>query len=160
RRRRRRCLRPSREQRRRAAAAAALRRGRVSSTAGPTRRASCTGLIAWTRCPSSTGRRGRRRHRPERARGLAEAARVILVPRLYALFLPVAGLLTVAPGPDTVFVLGAGVGGGARGGLLASAGVMTGLLVHLSLALVGVSALIAASPLAFDALRWAGAAYL
>ncbi|MGH7305902.1 MAG: LysE family translocator [Candidatus Rokuibacteriota bacterium] len=37
---------------------------------------------------------------------------------------------------------------------------MTGLLVHLSLALVGVSALIAASPLAFDLLRWAGAAYL
>jgi threonine/homoserine/homoserine lactone efflux protein len=37
---------------------------------------------------------------------------------------------------------------------------MTGLLVHLSLALVGVSALIAASPVAFEALRWAGAAYL
>jgi threonine/homoserine/homoserine lactone efflux protein len=37
---------------------------------------------------------------------------------------------------------------------------MTGLLVHLSLALVGISALIAASPVAFEALRWAGAAYL
>jgi threonine/homoserine/homoserine lactone efflux protein len=59
-----------------------------------------------------------------------------------------------------MFVLGAGLGGGARGGLLASAGIMTGLLVHLALALVGVSALIASSPLAFDALRWAGAAYL
>jgi len=85
---------------------------------------------------------------------------VILDPQLYALFLTAALLLTLAPGPDTMFVLGAGLGGGARGGLLASAGVMTGLLVHLSLALVGVSALIAASPLAFDALRWAGAAYL
>jgi threonine/homoserine/homoserine lactone efflux protein len=59
-----------------------------------------------------------------------------------------------------MFVLGAGLGGGARGGLLASAGVMTGLLIHLSLALGGVSALIAASPLAFDVVRWAGAAYL
>jgi threonine/homoserine/homoserine lactone efflux protein len=59
-----------------------------------------------------------------------------------------------------MFVLGAGLGGGSRGGLLASAGIMTGLLVHLALALVGVSALIAASPLAFDMLRWAGAAYL
>jgi len=85
---------------------------------------------------------------------------VILDPQLYALFLTAARLLTLAPGPDTMFVLGAGVGGGARGGLLASAGVMTGLLVHLSLALVGASALIAASPVAFDALRWAGAAYL
>jgi len=81
-------------------------------------------------------------------------------PQLYALFLTAALLLTLAPGPDTMFVLGAGLGGSARGGLLASAGIMTGLLVHLALALVGVSALIAASPLAFDALRWAGAAYL
>jgi len=85
---------------------------------------------------------------------------MILDPQLYALFLMAALLLTLAPGPDTMFVLGAGLGGGARGGLLASAGIMTGLLVHLSLALVGVSALIAASPLAFDVLRWAGAAYL
>jgi len=59
-----------------------------------------------------------------------------------------------------MFVLGAGLGGGQRGGLLASAGIMTGLLVHLALALVGVSALITASPLAFDILRWAGVAYL
>ena len=85
---------------------------------------------------------------------------MILDPQLYALFLTAALVLTLAPGPDTMFVLGAGLGGGARSGLLASAGVMTGLLVHLTLALVGVSALIAASPLAFDALRWAGAAYL
>ncbi len=85
---------------------------------------------------------------------------MILDPQLYVLFVTAALLLTLAPGPDTMFVLGAGLGGGARGGLLASAGIMTGLLVHLTLALVGVSALIAASPLAFDVLRWAGAAYL
>jgi len=85
---------------------------------------------------------------------------VILDPQLYALFLTAALLLTLAPGPDTMFVLGAGLGGGARGGLLASAGIMTGLLVHLALAVLGMSALIAASPLAFDVLRWAGAAYL
>src|SRR5437660_1551031 len=46
------------------------------------------------------------------------------------LFLTAALLLTLAPGPDTMFVLGAGLGGGPRGGLLASAGIMTGLLVH------------------------------
>jgi threonine/homoserine/homoserine lactone efflux protein len=85
---------------------------------------------------------------------------VLLDPQLYALFLAAALLLTLAPGPDTMFVLGASLGGGARGGLLAAAGIMTGLLVHLALAVVGVSALIAASPLAFDMLRWAGAAYL
>ena len=85
---------------------------------------------------------------------------MILDPQLYVLFLTAAFLLTLAPGPDTMLVLGAGLGSGARGGLLASAGIMTGLLVHLPLALVGVSALIAASPLAFDMLRWAGVAYL
>jgi len=85
---------------------------------------------------------------------------VILDPQLYALFLTAALLLTLAPGPDTMFVLGASLGSGARGGLLASAGIMTGLLVHLALAVAGVSALIAASPLAFDVLRWAGAAYI
>ena len=85
---------------------------------------------------------------------------MILDPQLYALFLTAALLLTLAPGPDTMFVLGASLGSGARGGLLASAGIMTGLLVHLALAVAGVSALIAASPLAFEVLRWAGAAYL
>src|SRR5712691_10796556 len=47
-----------------------------------------------------------------------------------------------------MFVLGVSLGSGARGGLLASAGIMTGLLVHLALAVAGVSTLIAASPLA------------
>lgn len=69
-------------------------------------------------------------------------------------------LLTLAPGPDTMFVLGASLSNGARGGLLAAAGTMTGLLVHLALVVAGVSALIAAAPLAFDVLRWGGAAYL
>jgi len=84
----------------------------------------------------------------------------MLDPHLYLLFLTAAVLLTLAPGPDTMLVLGASLSNGARGGLLASAGIMTGLLVHIALAVVGVSALIAASPLAFDVLRWAGAAYL
>jgi threonine/homoserine/homoserine lactone efflux protein len=42
---------------------------------------------------------------------------VLLDPQLYALFLAAALLLTLAPGPDTMFVLGASLGGGARGGL-------------------------------------------
>jgi threonine/homoserine/homoserine lactone efflux protein len=85
---------------------------------------------------------------------------MILDPQLYALFFTAALLLTLAPGPDTLFVLGSSLGNGARGGLLASAGILSGLLVHICFAVVGVSAVIAASPLAFDILRWAGAAYL
>jgi threonine/homoserine/homoserine lactone efflux protein len=84
----------------------------------------------------------------------------MLDPQLYLLFLAAALVLTLAPGPDTLFVLGASLGAGTRGGILASAGILTGLLVHIGLAVVGVSILIAASPLAFDALRLIGAGYL
>jgi threonine/homoserine/homoserine lactone efflux protein len=85
---------------------------------------------------------------------------MILDPQLYALFLTAALLLTIAPGPDTMLVLGTSLSSGARGGLLASAGILCGLLVHVCFVIVGVSALIAASPEAFDILRWAGALYL
>ena len=71
----------------------------------------------------------------------------MLDPHLYALFLTAALAVTLAPGPDTMFVLGASLGAGTRGGLQASAGILTGLLVHMALAVVGVSALIATSPL-------------
>src|SRR5688572_16477072 len=84
----------------------------------------------------------------------------MLDPQLYALFLTAAVVLALAPGPDTLFVLGASLGDGTRGGLLASAGILTGLLAHISFAVVGVSMLIAASPLAFELLRWLGAGYL
>ena len=84
----------------------------------------------------------------------------MLDPHLYALFLTAALALTLAPGPDTFFVLGASLGDGTRGGLLASAGILTGLLVHVGFAVLGVSVLIATSPLAFDVLRLIGGGYL
>jgi len=84
----------------------------------------------------------------------------MLDPQLYALFLTAALVLTLAPGPDTLFVLGASLGGGTRSGLLAAAGILTGLVVHIGLAVVGVSMLIATSPVAFDVLRVTGAVYL
>jgi threonine/homoserine/homoserine lactone efflux protein len=84
----------------------------------------------------------------------------MLDPQLYALFVTAALVLTLAPGPDTLFVLGAGLGGGTRGGLLAAAGILTGLVVHIGFAVVGVSMLIATSPVAFDVLRGVGAVYL
>ena len=85
---------------------------------------------------------------------------MMLDPQLYALFLTAALVLTLTPGPDTLFVLGASLGGGIRGGLFASGGILTGLLVHVGLAVAGVSMLIAASPVAFDVLRLIGGGYL
>ncbi len=77
-----------------------------------------------------------------------------------ALFLIASALLTVAPGPDIVYVLTRGVGQGRRAGLAAALGFATGCLFHTLLAALGVAALIRSSELAFNAVRWAGAAYL
>lgn len=77
-----------------------------------------------------------------------------------ALFLVASALLTVAPGPDIVYVLTRGVSQGRRAGLAAALGFATGCLFHTLLAALGVAALIRSSDLAFNAVRWAGAAYL
>jgi threonine/homoserine/homoserine lactone efflux protein len=76
------------------------------------------------------------------------------------LFLAAAFVVNVTPGPDMLFVLGRGAAHGRRAGLLAAAGVFVGCLLHIVLAAVGVSAVLATSPWAFDLLKWAGAAYL
>lgn len=59
-----------------------------------------------------------------------------------------------------LFVLGWGMRGGARAGLLATAGVATSEAVHVAVAAAGLAALFAAAPAAFTVVRVAGAAYL
>ncbi len=85
---------------------------------------------------------------------------MILDPTLFAAYLLAATALALAPGPDTMFVLASSTSGGQRAGVAATLGISTGGLVHAALAALGVSAVIAASPAAFDALRIAGAIYL
>jgi threonine/homoserine/homoserine lactone efflux protein len=75
-------------------------------------------------------------------------------------FAAVAALLTVTPGADTALVLRAGVGGGPRAAMVAGAGVCLGVIVWGAATAVGLAALVAASPRAYDGLRLAGAAYL
>jgi len=77
-----------------------------------------------------------------------------------ALFAGAALLLNLTPGPDMLFVAGTAASRGRRAGLLAALGVGAGCLFHTVLAAVGLSALLAASDLAFSAVKWAGAAYL
>lgn len=79
---------------------------------------------------------------------------------LLVAFLVTAGVAMVTPGPDMLFVLGAGMRGGPRAGLLATAGVATSEAVHVFLAAAGLAAVLAAAPFAFTAIRVAGAAYL
>lgn len=75
-------------------------------------------------------------------------------------FLVAALLVTASPGPDNLMVLGMGMSKGRWQGIAFGLGCAVGCLSHTLLAVVGVSAVIAASPWAFTALRWAGGAYL
>lgn len=84
---------------------------------------------------------------------------LISLPQLSA-FLVVAVVVTLAPGPDNLMVLSLGVARGRRAGVLFGLGCALGCLNHTLLAALGVSALIAASPAAFTALKIAGGAYL
>lgn len=77
-----------------------------------------------------------------------------------ALFVVAALLLNLTPGADMVFVAGTGAAQGRRAGLMAAWGVGAGCLLHVAMAAIGLSALIAASPWAFRLLTWAGAGYL
>lgn len=81
-------------------------------------------------------------------------------PLTIAAFLAASLALNLTPGPDLMFISASGVAGGPRVGVAAALGVVSGSLFHTALAAGGVAALIAAHPLAFDALRYAGAAYL
>ncbi|MFI0349497.1 LysE family translocator [Actinomadura sp. 9N407] len=66
----------------------------------------------------------------------------------------------ITPGPDMLFVLGCGLRGGARAGLLATAGVITGDAIYIAVAAGGLAALLTAAPVAFTVVRIVGAAYL
>lgn len=75
-------------------------------------------------------------------------------------FLLAAGLVTLAPGPDNLMVLSIGMSKGRRKGIAFGLGCALGCLSHTLLAVLGVSALIAASPQAFTALKVCGGLYL
>lgn len=75
-------------------------------------------------------------------------------------FLGAALLLNLAPGPDMGFLLANTMRGGRTAGFAAMLGIWTGALGHVLLAVAGLSALVAASALAFSIIKYAGAVYL
>lgn len=75
-------------------------------------------------------------------------------------FLTAALLITASPGPDNLMVLSMGISKGRKEGIIFGLGCAIGCLSHTVLAVIGVSALIAASPTAFTALQVLGGAYL
>jgi RhtB (resistance to homoserine/threonine) family protein len=79
---------------------------------------------------------------------------------VYGGYLIVVVLIVLAPGPDTMIVLKNSLSGGARGGLMASFGIMAGNLVQGTAAALGLGVVIARSEPLFITLKWVGAAYL
>jgi threonine/homoserine/homoserine lactone efflux protein len=79
---------------------------------------------------------------------------------LFWAFIALAALLTISPGADTVLTLRNTLSGGTRAGLYTAAGVCSGFVFQPLLATLGVAALFVKLPLAFAAVKMAGAVYL
>ncbi|QAY68342.1 LysE family translocator [Paenibacillus protaetiae] len=75
-------------------------------------------------------------------------------------FLAVAVVLTLIPGPDIVFVAAQSMTKSRKSGLAVTLGLCTGLLVHTTLAALGISAIVLSSDKAFMAIKVLGALYL
>ena len=68
--------------------------------------------------------------------------------------------LVCTPSPDLLFIAAQALAGGHKSALRANAGVISGYVAHAVLGALGVAAIVAASPMLFEILRWCGVAYL
>jgi threonine/homoserine/homoserine lactone efflux protein len=68
--------------------------------------------------------------------------------------------LNLTPGADVMFTIATALRGGMAAGVAAAAGIAIASLVHVALTAFGVATILAANPIAFDILRYSGAAYL
>ena len=78
----------------------------------------------------------------------------------WSTFLIAAVLLNLSPGPDIAFILAQTARNGQRSGFAAMFGIWSGAFLHVLLAAVGLSAILATSAIAFAFVKWVGAAYL
>jgi threonine/homoserine/homoserine lactone efflux protein len=77
-----------------------------------------------------------------------------------AVFAVAALILLVIPGPAVLYIVSQSVSRGRVAGLVSMLGIQVGGLVHVAAAAAGLSALLVRSALAFDVVKYAGAAYL
>lgn len=85
---------------------------------------------------------------------------MIIDPTQLLIFIPAALALNLTPGVDMMFCLGQGLKSGPKEGIAASFGIATGALIHTLMAGLGLAAVLATYPLAFEVLRWVGVGYL
>src|SRR5229473_1080261 len=84
----------------------------------------------------------------------------MLDPHKFLLFFAAAFVLAVTPGAGIFYVLARTLAGGRREGVESSLGTFVGGLFHVMAAALGISAILAASAMAFHTVKYAGAAYL
>lgn len=84
----------------------------------------------------------------------------MLTPDAMMAFFAAALLLSIAPGPDNIFVLTQSALFGVGAGIITTLGLVTGLCVHTTAVALGVAAIFQTSALAFTLLKVAGAGYL
>jgi threonine/homoserine/homoserine lactone efflux protein len=78
----------------------------------------------------------------------------------YWLFVAAGIALNLAPGPDTLFIMGNSIAKGTKAGLCAVLGISSGCLVHITAAALGLSAILMVSSNAFAVVKYAGVLYL
>lgn len=78
----------------------------------------------------------------------------------FLIFVGAGLLLNITPGPDVLYIVGRSLGQGRLAGVVSALGIATGCLVHIAAGALGLSALMLAMPVAYDAVRIGGAAYL
>lgn len=69
-------------------------------------------------------------------------------------------LLNITPGPDVLYIVGRSLSQGRMAGVVSALGISAGCLFHVAAAAFGLSTLMLTVPLAYDVVRYAGAAYL
>ena len=77
-----------------------------------------------------------------------------------SLFISVASILVFMPGPNTLYIIARSIQQRRLAGIVSSLGVQVGTMVHIVAAALGLSALLVSSALAFNLVKYAGAAYL
>jgi len=78
----------------------------------------------------------------------------------YGLFMLAALVLLLIPGPAVLYIVTRSIDQGRAAGMASVLGVTTGTLIQIGFAVVGLSSLVLASAIAFDVVKYAGAAYL
>ena len=75
-------------------------------------------------------------------------------------FLAASVVLTLAPGPDILYLLTKSLSDGTKSGVALATGLCSGVMFHTALVIIGVAALVQNSPAAAMVLKYLGAAYL